>query len=88
MSAEDRVTCQSLVSEAQASGATREQACDMLGVSVRTVERWATRPNDMRKGPITKSKNALSLAERATVLAVANSVEFANLPPCQITGVG
>ncbi len=84
MSPEDRMTCRDLVAEAQASGATREKACDVLGVSVRTVERWATRPSDLRKGPITKSKNALSLAERANVLAIANSAEFANLPPCQI----
>ncbi|NJM09479.1 MAG: IS3 family transposase [Bdellovibrionaceae bacterium] len=84
MSAEDRVTCKVLVAEAQASGARREKACEMLGISVRTVERWATRPSDSRKGPLTKSKNALSAEERAKVLAIANSAEFANLPPCQI----
>jgi putative transposase len=78
------VTCQNLVAEAQASGASRERACAVLGVSVRTVERWATRPSDLRKGPLTNSKNALSHEERAMVLAVANSTEFANLPPCQI----
>lgn len=84
MSAEDRATCQQLVAEAQASGASRQKACAQLGVSVRTVDRWATRPEDLRKGPITKPKHALTLEERKQVLAIANSGEFANLPPCQI----
>ena len=84
MSAEDRVTCMQWVAEAQASGASRESACDMLGVSVRTVDRWVTRPEDLRKGPISMPKNALTPEERSAVLAIANSNEFANLPPCQI----
>ena len=84
MSAEDRVTCLAWVAEAQASGASREKACDLLGVSVRTVDRWVTRPEDLRKGPTTVPSNALTAEERAEVLTIANSVEFANLPPCQI----
>lgn len=84
MSAEDRETCKQLVAEAQASGASREKACEFLGVSVRTVERWATRPEDLRKGPRTKPQNALTAEERESVLAIANKAEFANLPPCQI----
>lgn len=84
MSAEDRVTCMNWVAEAQASGASRENACDMLGVSVRTVDRWVTKPEDLRKGPTSMSKNALTPEERREVLVIANSVDFANLPPCQI----
>lgn len=76
--------CKELVAEAQASGASRKKACDLLGVSARTVERWASRPSDLRRGPATKAKNALTADERAEVLAIANSAEFANLPPCQI----
>lgn len=84
MSAEDRVTCITLIAEAQASGARREKACEILGVSLRTVERWITRPEDLRKGPKTRPKNALTEDERKEVLRIANSAEFANLPPCQI----
>lgn len=73
-----------LVAEAQASGARRAKACELLGVSVRTVDRWTTRPEDLRTGPVTKPANALTTAERKEVLSIANSSEFANLPPCQI----
>lgn len=84
MSAQDRATCIQLMAEAQSSGARREKACEILGVSLRTVERWMTRPEDQRKGPKTKPKIALSERERTEVLSIANSAEFANLPPCQI----
>lgn len=84
MSAEDRATCIALIAEAQAAGARREKSCEILGVSLRTVERWMTRPEDLRKGPKTKPKNALTAEERKEVLSIANSSEFANLPPCQI----
>lgn len=84
MSAEDRATCLKLVSEAQGSGVSREKACQQLGVSVRTVERWVKKPEDLRRGPMTKPKHALTSEERRKVLTIANSKEFANLPPCQI----
>lgn len=84
MSAEDRATCLRLVAETQASGARREKACELLGVSVRTLERWETRPEDLRKGADRRPGNALTPLERANVLKIANSFEFSNLPPCQI----
>jgi transposase InsO family protein len=73
-----------LVAEAQASGASRDKACELLGVSTRTVERWQDISSDGRKGPITKPSNTFTLEERAQVLKVANSSEYANLPPGQI----
>jgi putative transposase len=84
VSAADRVRCRELVAEAAASGARREKACEILGVSLRTVERWETTPEDGRKGPNTMPANALTSEERAKVLQVANSPEFASLTPWQI----
>ena len=84
MSAENRKECLNLVAEARASGARSVKACDLLGVSVRTAERWATQPEDLRQGPKTKPAQSFTDAERHQILAVANSPEFANLPPCQI----
>lgn len=84
MSKSDRAECMSLVNEAQVSGASKEKSCELLGVSMRTVGRWETRPEDQRHGPITRPSNSLSATERANVIAIANSSEFANLPPCQI----
>jgi putative transposase len=84
VSTEERTMCMQWVAEAQASGARRDKACKLLGVSVRTIDRWVTRPEDLRKGPITRPSNALTPQERTDVLTVANSIEFANLPPSQI----
>lgn len=84
MSAQDRAECKELIAEAVRSGARKEKAAEHLGVSVRTVERWETRPEDGRKGPNTRPSNALTAEERARVLAVANSAEFASLTPWQI----
>jgi putative transposase len=84
VSAKARQECKDLIAEAVEGGARREKAAELLGVSVRTVERWDTRAEDGRKGPNTKPSNSLTPEERAKVLAVANSLEFANLTPWQI----
>lgn len=84
MSAIDRVECLQLVHEAQDSGATKRIACELLGVGKRTVERWKLKPEDGRKGPISRPGNAFTIEERAKVLSIANSAPYANLPPGQI----
>lgn len=84
MSAVDRAECLTLVREAQTSGARKNLACELLGVTKRTVERWVTRPEDLRRGPVMRPGNAFSVEERARVLAVANSAPYANLAPGQI----
>jgi putative transposase len=84
VSAEDRLTCKALVDEANVSGANKAKACEQLGVSVRTVERWAKQPSDQRKGPIAKPGHTLTTVERQRVVDVSNSEEYANLPPGQI----
>ena len=84
MSADDRLACKALVAEANESGANKAKACEQLGVSVRTVERWAKKPSDQRKGPIAKPAHTLTVEERRRVLDVSNSTEYANLPPGQI----
>lgn len=78
----------SLVDEACSSGARRKQACDLLGVSVRTLQRWEVgssikpdgRPGAMRPTP----QNKLSNAERKAIIRVCNQTENANLSPAQI----
>ncbi len=51
---------------------------------MRTLQRWKFQLENGRKGPQTPPSNALSLQERAHVLSVANSAEFADLSPWQI----
>ena len=68
-----------------ATGARREQACEELGVSVRTVQRWAHRAEDGRPGAVRAApSNKLSEAERERVLAIANEPAYASLAPHQI----
>lgn len=76
-----------LLAEATAAGARQDAACAVLGLSPRTVQRWqaggTVRP-DRRPLRQYAPPHKLTAAERAEVLAVANSPEFGHLPPSQI----
>lgn len=77
----------SLLATAQSEGARLGPACEVLGVSKRTVQRWRSQAgdgSDGRRGPKQKPANALSKAERAEILEVADSPRFRGLPPQQI----
>src|SRR5258706_10018786 len=54
VSVADRRSCIELVREAKASGARRQASCEVLEVSLRTVERWEKVPDqgDQRGGPL------------------------------------
>jgi transposase InsO family protein len=76
-----------LIDEAVASGARLARACDVIGLSARTVERWRTETDggrDRRAGPHHAPAHQLSDAEKTKVLAVANSPEFRDKSPKQI----
>lgn len=75
------------IAEATNAGARQDRACAVMGLSPRTLQRWqaddaprADRRTQRQYSPA----HALTEAERAQVLAVANSDEFADLPPSQI----
>ena len=74
------------VAEAQASGARLVQTCRIAGISTRTVERWRARPGggDRRYGPHRRPSNALSITERARLMALVSSPGFAAMSPKQI----
>ena len=72
-----------LIDEAVVAGARRWRACEVLGLTIRTVERWKT-DHDGRHGPNHAPSNKLSKAERAKLIAIATSVEFRNQSPSQI----
>ena len=75
-----------LIDDATRAGATLERACQQVGLSIRTHQRWAVRPEgeDRRAGPKTEPKNKISKAERKVILSIVNSDEFRDLPPSQI----
>lgn len=66
------------------SGARKTKACETLELQIRTIERWEKSPEDRRHGPKNVPSNSLTDEERANVLKIANSAEYANLSPCQI----
>ncbi len=74
-----------LIAEAVQSGARREVACEALGLSARTVERWqAGATEDQRRGPTTAPANRLTDEERREVLDTVNSRRFWDRSPNQI----
>jgi transposase InsO family protein len=75
-----------LIDEAVAAGARLSAACGILNLSTRSVDRWRAQDggDDRRKGPVTAPAHKLSQAERAAVLAAANSAEFRDKSPRQI----
>ena len=86
---EDRQSIAQLVSKAHQDGARLHAACELVGISVRTLQRWRTddglskgdgRPHAVRPTPA----HALSQAEREEVLRVANEPRFADVPPARI----
>jgi putative transposase len=73
-----------LVDEAVRGGARQSPACERVGVSPRTLQRWRDSAQDRRGVKRWVPANRLSEAERQRVLAVVNSDEFRDLSPRQI----
>lgn len=86
LTSEDKLCAIKLVQEAQTKGCRKESACEALGVSLRTLQRWEAKDNvvDLRKGPKAKPAHSLTEQEKTQILDVANSDEFADVPPNQI----
>jgi putative transposase len=88
ISTQDRIILIELIKEAISSGARIDPACDILGISIRTYERWILggvinidqRPLAERPEP----KNKLSNEEYKSVLRIANLPQYADLSPSQI----
>ncbi|MCK8826121.1 IS3 family transposase [Fuchsiella alkaliacetigena] len=84
----DRIKAVKLINEATENGSRLEPACKELGICSRTYQRWTEngsvkkdqRPLVERKAP----KNKLTESERKEIIKVANSKEYADLPPSKI----
>ena len=76
-----------LIDNACTAGARLSAACELLGVSPRTVQRWRWQDKpDGRKAAAQQRipGNKLSDQEQAHILTICNQPEFANMPPNQI----
>ena len=86
---EDRQALARDIHVAHTAGARLKPACAIAGIELRTLQRWQAtdglvsgdrRPQAVRP----PSGHALTPAERALVLAVANEPRFAAVPPARI----
>jgi putative transposase len=86
---EDRQALAQDIEAAHSAGARLQPACEIAGIQLRTLQRWKAqqgltagdgRPQAVRPTP----SHALSVQERAALLAVANEPRFASVPPARI----
>jgi transposase InsO family protein len=75
-----------MIEQAKASGARRQASCEVLEVSLRTVERWEKAPGkgDQRGGPVSGCAHALSTQEKQAIVEVSSGPEYRDLSPWQI----
>lgn len=75
-----------LVNEAVSAGARQAWACEAIGLSPRTLQRWQEDSNcgDRRPQRVQCPHNRFSDLERQRTLSVLNSEEYGHLPPSQI----
>jgi hypothetical protein len=78
----DRLKCIELIHEAVSAGSRKSTACETLGLSLRTLERWEKTPDkgDRRSGPKTSPKS-LTDEEKKEMLSIASHEEFRDLNP-------
>lgn len=77
-----------LVREAVSSGARKRPACELLGVSVRTLQRWETEcREDFRKDVQKHIPRKLTPEERQKVIEIACSDRFKDLTPYEIVAI-
>ena len=83
---EERLQCITLINEANAAGASISKACEIMGISKRSYERWRTCPGsvDQRNGPLSIPKNKLTSQEKEHIIKVCTSTEYCDKPPSQI----
>ncbi len=74
------------IEQARASGARQSQACDVIGISAKTFQRWV-KPDNRQDGRLDAKhapKNKLTEPERQCIIKVANEPDYADLPPSKL----
>ncbi len=75
-----------LIEQARVSGARQSQACNSIGISAKTYQRWA-KPDNLQDGRLDakhEPKNQLTDLERQRIIKVANEPSYADLPPSKM----
>jgi len=83
---EERENVLASIAEARAAGARLRPCCAVVGLDVRTVQRWlySETQQDQRRGPQSAPSNKLTPVERAKIVAATTSPQYRGLSPSQI----
>jgi putative transposase len=86
---EDRQSLMDEIAQAHAAGARLAPACALAGIDLRTLQRWRSAGRSAQGDRRAEADrptpaHALSAAERAQIIAVANEPRFAETPPARI----
>ena len=77
-----------LVQDAGKSGARQRKACQILGISERTLQRWQMQTpsakEDQRRHTQREPANKLSTEEKQEIINICNSKSYKSISPCQI----
>lgn len=86
MTEEECVAVQSLIATAITQGCRQIKACQIVGITAKTLQRWAIKPilGDQRHGPTTTPANKFTAEERTKVISVSTEKNFVNLSPHKI----
>ena len=83
---DERVRIMTWVTEARTAGARQSKACQSIGISAKTFQRWV-KPDNQQDGRLDARhdvSNKLTELERQRVIKVANKPEYAALSPSKI----
>lgn len=82
----EREDISQLINAASEAGARQSAACDVIGISTKTYQRWSRAENDYdgRLDAKHKPKNKLTALERQRIINVSNEPAHAHLPPGKI----
>ena len=89
-SLEHRDELVALINDAVGQGARREVACDIVGISRRTLQRWVEDGQvlvDQRSVVMKHCAHGLTDEEKQQIIDVCNSPEMESLPPSQIVPI-
>ncbi len=83
---DDRDEIITLITEARNGGARQSEACKIIGISAKTLQRWRQTDNhqDGRVDAQHEPTNKLTELEQQRMLSVANEPEYVDLPPSKI----
>ncbi len=83
---EDRANIITWIARAQAAGARQTRACEVIGISARTLQRWCHphHVQDARQSAAHSPPNRLSELERQRIVRIANEPAYADLSPSKI----